>query len=265
MVPSSRALPSVQPHRSLLLSWEFIWHLCPSTGQASAPFHLDPVPPPCESQPEGLEWAWDTTSPCPSAVSTWWPLVGKGSHPEGPLSRTVSGTNCLRLGPADTASEKNTWKHAAYWSFFSCWVVSDSLQPHGLQHSRPPCPHRLLEFAQTHVCWVGDAIQPSRPLSSPSPPALNLSQYQSLSQWVGSLHQMAKVLELQLQQSFQWIFRVDFCLKRPYLIDTVNSLTPTPQPVQPEGSSCDTRDLFVTHRHFSKIAKKKHKNDKIRH
>ena len=69
----------------------------------------------------------------------------------------------------------------------------------------------LLEFAQIHVHWVGDAIQPSHPLSPPSSPALSLSQHQGLSQWVTSLHQVAKVLELQLQhQSFQWIVRVDF-------------------------------------------------------
>ena len=71
--------------------------------------------------------------------------------------------------------------------------------------------HYLLELAQTHVHQIGDAIQPSHPLSSPFPPALNLSQHQGLFQWVGSLHQMANVLELQLQhQSFQQIFRVDF-------------------------------------------------------
>ena len=58
-----------------------------------------------------------------------------------------------------------------------------------------PVHHYLLEFAQTHVHCVGDAIQPSHPLSSPSPPALNLSQHQGLSQWVGCLHQVAKVLE----------------------------------------------------------------------
>ena len=64
--------------------------------------------------------------------------------------------------------------------------------------------------AQTHVHRVSDAIQPSHPLSSPSP-AFNLSQHQSLFQWVSSLHQVAKVLEFQLQhQSFQWIFRADF-------------------------------------------------------
>ena len=71
--------------------------------------------------------------------------------------------------------------------------------------------HQLLEFTQIRVHWVGDAIQPSHPLVSPSPPALNLSQHQGLFQWVSSLHQMAKVLEFQLQhQSFQWIFRTDF-------------------------------------------------------
>ena len=76
-----------------------------------------------------------------------------------------------------------------------------------MNHSRPGLPvhHQLLEFTQTHVHWVSDAIQPSRPLSSPSPPTFNLSQHQSLFQWVSSSHQVAKVLEFQLQhQSFQW-------------------------------------------------------------
>ena len=62
-----------------------------------------------------------------------------------------------------------------------------------------PVLHYLPEFAQIHVHWVGDAIQPSDPLSSPSPPAVDLSQHQDLSQWISSLHQVAKVLELQLQ------------------------------------------------------------------
>ena len=80
-----------------------------------------------------------------------------------------------------------------------------------------PVHHQLPEFTQTHVHWVGDAIQPSHPLSSPSlllPPspfAFDSSQHQGLFQWVCSLHQVAKVLELQLQhQSFQWIFRIAF-------------------------------------------------------
>ena len=72
-----------------------------------------------------------------------------------------------------------------------------------------PVLHNLPEFAQTHVCWISDAIQLSHRLSSPSP-AFNLSQHWGLFQWVSSLLQVAKVLKLQLQhQSFQWIFRVD--------------------------------------------------------
>ena len=68
-----------------------------------------------------------------------------------------------------------------------------------------PVHHQLLESTQTHVHWVSDAFQPSHPLSSPSPPALNLSQHQGLFKWVSSSHQVAKVLEFQFQhQSFQW-------------------------------------------------------------
>ena len=74
-----------------------------------------------------------------------------------------------------------------------------------------PVHHQLPESTQTHAHRVNDAIQPSHPLlSSPSPPALNLSQHQGLFQWVSSSHQVAKVLEFQLQhQSFQWTPRTD--------------------------------------------------------
>ena len=74
-----------------------------------------------------------------------------------------------------------------------------------------PVCHQLPELAQTHVHRVGNAIQPSLLLLSHYPPAFNLSQHQSLFQRVSSSHQVAKVLEIQLQhQSFQWIFRTDF-------------------------------------------------------
>ena len=74
-----------------------------------------------------------------------------------------------------------------------------------------PIHHQLLEFTQIHIHWIGDVIQPFHPLSSPSPPAFNLSQNQGVFQWVSSSHQVPKVLEFQLQhQSFQWIFRTDF-------------------------------------------------------
>ena len=72
-----------------------------------------------------------------------------------------------------------------------------------MDHSTPGLPvhHQLLEFTQTHVHWVGDAIQPSHPPSSPSPPTLNLSQHQGLFKWISSLHQVAKVLEFDFPQN----------------------------------------------------------------
>ena len=73
-----------------------------------------------------------------------------------------------------------------------------------------PLHHQLPEFTQTHVHLVSDAIQPSQPLSSPSPPALNPSQHQGLFQWVNSSLEVAKVLGFQPQhQSFQWTPRTD--------------------------------------------------------
>ena len=91
---------------------------------------------------------------------------------------------------------------------FSRSVVSDSFDPMNRCTSGFPVHHQLPELAQTHVHRVGDAIQLFHPLSSPSPPAFNLFQ------WVGSSHQVAKVLELQLQhQSFQWILRADISFR----------------------------------------------------
>ena len=88
-----------------------------------------------------------------------------------------------------------------------CLTLCDSMN-----HSMPGLPvhHQLPEFTQIHVHLVGDAIQPSHPLSSPSPPASNPSQNQGLYQWVNSSHEVAKGLEFQLQhQSFQWTPRTD--------------------------------------------------------
>ena len=74
-----------------------------------------------------------------------------------------------------------------------------------------PVHHQLPKFTQTHVHWVGDAIQPSQPLSSLSPLAFNCSQHQGLFKCLSSSHQVAKVLEFQFQhQSFQWMFRAYF-------------------------------------------------------
>ena len=100
-----------------------------------------------------------------------------------------------------------------------------------------PVHQQLPESTQTHVHWVGDAIQLSHLLSSPSPPALNLSQHQGLFQWVSSSHQVTKVLEFQLQhQTFQWTPRTD--LLQDGLL----------------GSPCSTRDSQGLLQHHSSKA-----------
>ena len=91
---------------------------------------------------------------------------------------------------------------------FSRSVVFDFLRPHELQHARLPCPSPtpgVYPNSRPLSRWCHPTI-----LSSPSPPALNLSQHQGLFKWVSSLQQVAKLLEFQLQhQSFQWTFRTD--------------------------------------------------------
>ena len=89
-----------------------------------------------------------------------------------------------------------------------CPILCD---PVNLSMPGLPVHHQLPESTQTHVHWVGDAIQPSHLLSSTSPPAPHLSQHQGLFKWVLSSYQVAKVLEFQLQhQSLQWTPRTDF-------------------------------------------------------
>ena len=104
-----------------------------------------------------------------------------------------------------------TWDLPKIWcssvQFSSVAQSCPTLRPH---ESDFPVHHQFPEFTQTHVHRVGDAIQPSHPLSSPSPPAPNPSQHQRLFQWVSSSHEVAKVLEFQPQhQSFQWTPRTD--------------------------------------------------------
>ena len=98
-------------------------------------------------------------------------------------------------------------KSGKYVVGFCCCLVGKScpILCEPMDYSTPgfPALHRLLQFAQTHVHWVGDAIQPSHPMSPPSPPTLNLFQHQGLFQWVSSSHQVAKVLEFQYQ-CFWW-------------------------------------------------------------
>ena len=105
------------------------------------------------------------------------------------------------------------WRQSLTCSFqFSSVAQSCPTLCDPMNHSTPGLPvhHQLPEFTQTHAHQVGDAIQPSHSLLSPSPPTPNPSQHQGLFQWVNSLHEVAKVLEFQLQhQSFQWTPRTD--------------------------------------------------------
>ena len=125
----------------------------------------------------------------------------------------LSWEDCLpffmdRLGSALSGSSTLPNLYSCCSIIKSCPTLCDPMDC-----STPGFPvlHHLLEFSQTHVHWVSDTIQPSHPLSPLSSPTLSISQHQGLFQRVSSSHQVAKVLELQLQhQSFQWIFRVDF-------------------------------------------------------
>ena len=149
---------------------------------------------------------WHTSSPyllqlacvlSPSVVSN--PL-----RPHGP-----AGLLCLGGSPG-----KNTGVGCCNFSSVQSSSVAQSCptlcDPMNCSTPGLPVHHQLLEFTQTHVHQVSDAIQPSHPLSSPSPPAPNPSQHQGLFQWVNSSHEVAKVLEFQLQhQSFEWTPRTD--------------------------------------------------------
>ena len=93
--------------------------------------------------------------------------------------------------------------------------MSDFLQPHGLQHARIPCPSLSQEFAQIHVHWVGDTIQPSHPLWPPSPPALNLSQSQG--------HQPAQKLQSINTPHCPSAFPICYCLWTSHTVSALQN------------------------------------------
>ena len=106
--------------------------------------------------------------------------------------------------------EANRLVYASWWEGISSVQLLSHVRPYdSMDWSIPGLPvHlQLSEPTENHVHWVGEAIQPSHPLASPSPPSFNLSQHQHLRQWVSSSHQVAKVLEFQLQhQPFKSMF-----------------------------------------------------------
>ena len=133
------------------------------------------------------------------------------------VQRSQHQLEWTRVGTRRQQQQRHWGNSAASPSAFKRWcsvtksLQTSSLQAHGLQHARPPCPSPSPRACSNSCPLSQWCHPPSHPLPSPSPPAFNLSQHQSLFQWVGSLHLVAKGLELQLQhQSFQWIFRTDF-------------------------------------------------------
>ena len=139
-----------------------------------------------------------------------WTAMCKTDHSWEPTvyHRELNSVFCDELVRCDVAGN---WEEGQRGRFSSVTQSCPTLcYPMGCSMPGLPVHHQLLEFTQTHVHWVGDAIQPSHPLLSPSSPAFNLFQHQGLFQWVSSSHQVAKVLECQLQhQSFQWTPRTD--------------------------------------------------------
>ena len=115
---------------------------------------------------------------------------------------------CLSILCLQSVQFSSVQSLSCVWLFATPWITAHQASL-SITNSRSLLK-LIPEFTQTHVCQVSDAIQPSHPLSSPSPPAPNPSQHQGLFQWVSSSHELAKVLEFQLQhQSFQWTPRTD--------------------------------------------------------
>ena len=167
-------------------------------------------------QPHGLQHA---RLPCPSLSLTVCSnscLLSQWCHPT--ISSCVTPSSpALNLSQHQSLFQWVGSSHQVATIMITNFIFSSVSQSYVTLHDPMDCStpgfpvhHQLPEFTQTHVYWVSDAIQPSHPLSSPSP-AFNLSQHQGLFKWVSSSHQVAKILEFQFQhQSFQWIFRTDF-------------------------------------------------------
>ena len=118
-------------------------------------------------------------------------------------------SNKTRNVPQKDLIGRKEFYYSSAWSFFV--VVHIQLFATPWPTACQASLSFIISWSLLKLYWVGDIIQPSCPLSSPSPPAFNLSQHQGLFHWVSSLHQVAKLLELQLQHpSFQWIFRTGF-------------------------------------------------------
>ena len=162
-------------------------------------------------------FAWGGQSIRVSTLASVLPMNTQDRFPLGWTGWIFSLSKALKSPPQHHSSKASILRCSAFFIVqlshpyssvkFSSVTKSCPTLWHPMNHSMPGLPvhHQLPESTQTHVHFVGDAIQPSHPLSSPSPPALNLSQRQGLFKWVSFSYEVAKVLEFQLQhQSLQW-------------------------------------------------------------
>ena len=146
-------------------------------------------------------WRWEVQGECVS--KTGFPEASSMACRQLPSLCVLTWPfvcDCASLGLSlSLLSASPLWPYFTFSSVSSVAQSCPTLRD-PMNRSTPGLPvhHQLLEFTQTHVHRVSYAIQPSHPLSSPSPPAPNPSQHQSLCQWVNSLHEVAKVLEFQL-------------------------------------------------------------------
>ena len=145
-------------------------------------------------------------------MATWWTFSFSFLSAPNSLCLTANITTTIKSSPCWMKSGLSFSDLCFFAVQFSSVTQSCLTLCNPVDSSTPGLPvHcQFLELMQTHVHWVGDVIQPIHPLLSLSPPAVNVSQHQDLFKWVSSSHQVAKVLEFQLQdQSFQWMFRTD--------------------------------------------------------
>ena len=169
----------------------------------------------------------------------------KGNQPWIFLERTDAKAEAPILWPPATRSQLIE-KDASVQFSSVAQLFPTPCDPMNCSTLGLPVHHQLPEPTQTHVHWVGDAIQPSHPLSSPSPPAFNLSQHQGLFKWVSSLHRVAKVLEFQLQhQSFLMMGNMKAKGENYGVVPTVCS---TGLPLVLEGPGPETRQIYTKDR-----------------
>ena len=148
---------------------------------------------------------WDS-----SGKNTWVGCRASSRGSSQPRDQTcISWVSCIGRGSVALVTlEKPIVQNLCCSVAKSCLTLCN---PMDCSISGFPVLNYTPEFPQTHALWVDDDIEPSHPLSSPSPPALNLSQHQDLFHWVGCSHQVVKVLELSASASvLQWTFRTDF-------------------------------------------------------